>query len=58
MDLLPCQNDMLRSLRVEADWRIYRCEMAEEICAVSGQGPDLAMLCLVCDECDKRPDRT
>lgn len=60
MSLLPCQEDFLSSRRDATDrynaLRIYRCEIADELCIVSGVGIDADMLLMVCDECERAPE--
>ena len=56
MSLLPCQEDFLESRRDATDGynalRIYRCEIADELCIVSGVGIDAELLLMVCDDCE------
>lgn len=56
MSHLPCQEDFLSSRRDTTDGynalRVYRCEIADELCIVSGVEIDAELLLMVCDECE------
>lgn len=55
MDRLPCQTAFLSSRQDKPDWRLYRCEAAGELCAISGDDLDEALLLTVCEDCEKKP---
>ena len=59
MDRLPCQTAFLSSQQkyktAHDIIRIYRCEAAGELCAISGDDLDEALLLTVCEDCEKKP---
>lgn len=59
MDRLPCQKAFLCSRQdhktAQGIIRIYRCEAAGELCAISGDDLDEELLLTVCADCAQKP---